>query len=166
MAITLVIYATKIIIKYTQRSQHNFRHGGNNRQTSTIMQIGESQCTGVYMQVHLCIYMYIHASLHLHIHVHAYTLRYNTLYIHTYVCAYIHTYKHTYIHAYIHTVHAYIHTYIANIGPPLKKFKFQFRYLPGMYSSAVWTKTHLSRWESMYIPDLTCTAPVRPHRSL
>ena len=35
-----------------------------------------------------------------------------------------------------------------------------------LYSSAVWTKRHLSRWESMDIPDLTCTVPVRPYRSL
>ena len=55
---------------------------------------------------------------------------------------------------------------IANIGPPLKKFNFQCTYFPGLYSYAVWTKTHLSRWESMVIPDLTCTVRVRPHRSL
>ena len=55
---------------------------------------------------------------------------------------------------------------IANVGPPLKKFNFQCTYFPGLYSYAVWTKTHLSRWESMVIPDLTCTVLVRPHRSL
>ena len=54
----------------------------------------------------------------------------------------------------------------ANTGSPLKKFNFQCTYFPGLYSYAVWTKTHLSRWESMYIPDLTCTVLVRPHRSL
>ena len=55
---------------------------------------------------------------------------------------------------------------IANTGSPLKKFNFQCTYFPGLYSYAVWTKTHLSRWESMVIPDLTCTVRVRPHRSL
>ena len=55
---------------------------------------------------------------------------------------------------------------IANTGFPFKKLKFQFTFIPGLYSSAVWTKTHLSRLEPMYIPDLTCTVPVRPHRGL
>ena len=55
---------------------------------------------------------------------------------------------------------------IANTGSPLKKFNFQCTYFPGLYSYAVWTKTHLSRWESMVIPDLTCTVRVRPHRGL
>ena len=55
---------------------------------------------------------------------------------------------------------------IANTGSLFKKFNFQCTYFPGLYSYAVWTKAHLSGWESMYIPDLTCTVLVRPHRSL
>ena len=55
---------------------------------------------------------------------------------------------------------------IAIIGFPLKKLKFQITYFPGLYSSAVWTKRHLSIWESMDIPELTCTVPVQPYRSL
>ena len=55
---------------------------------------------------------------------------------------------------------------IANTGPPLKKSNFQLTYFPGLWSYAVWTKRHLSRWESMDIPDLTCTVLVRPHRGL
>ena len=47
-------------------------------------------------------------------------------------------------------------------GSPLKKLKFQLTYLPGLYRLAVWTKTQLSGWESMDIPDLTCTVLVRP----
>ena len=43
-------------------------------------------------------------------------------------------------------------------------FKFQFRYFPEVYSSAFCTKTHLSRWESMYIPDFSCTPHVRSQR--
>ena len=49
-------------------------------------------------------------------------------------------------------------------GSPLKKPKFQLTYFPGLYGLAVWTKTQLSGWESMDIPDLTCTALVRPYR--
>ena len=49
-------------------------------------------------------------------------------------------------------------------GSPLKKLKFQLTYFPGLYGLAVWTKTQLSRWESMDIPDLTCTVLVRPYR--
>ena len=44
--------------------------------------------------------------------------------------------------------------------------KFHFRYFPKVYNSTFWTKTHLSRWESTYIPDLTCTPPVHSHRRL
>ena len=55
---------------------------------------------------------------------------------------------------------------IANTGSPLKKSNFQLTYFPWLYSYAVWTKRHLSRWESMDIPDLTCTVLVRPHRGL
>ena len=49
-------------------------------------------------------------------------------------------------------------------GSPLKKLKFQLTYFPGLNRLAVWTKTQLSRWESMDIPDLTCTVLVRPYR--
>ena len=55
---------------------------------------------------------------------------------------------------------------IANTGSPLKKSNFKLTYFPWLYSYAVWTKRHLSRWESMDIPDLTCTVLVRPHRGL
>ena len=49
-------------------------------------------------------------------------------------------------------------------GSPLKKLKFQLTYFPGLYRLAVRTKTQLSGWESMDIPDLTCTDLVRPYR--
>ena len=49
-------------------------------------------------------------------------------------------------------------------GSPLKKLKFQLTYFPGLYRLAVWTKRQLSGWESMDIPDLTCTVLVRPYR--
>ena len=55
---------------------------------------------------------------------------------------------------------------LANKGSPLKKSNFQLTYFPGLYSYAVCTKRHLSRWESMYIPDLTCRVHVRPHKGL
>ena len=53
------------------------------------------------------------------------------------------------------------HSYIES---PLKKLKFQLTYFPGLYRLAVWTKTQLSGWKWMDIPDLTCTVLVRPYR--
>ena len=39
---------------------------------------------------------------------------------------------------------------------------YQFTCFPGVYSSTVWTKTHIFRWESMDNQDLSCTTPVPP----
>ena len=44
--------------------------------------------------------------------------------------------------------------------------KFFLTYFPGLYSSAKFGPKDTFQWESMDIPDLTCTVPVRPYRSL
>ena len=53
---------------------------------------------------------------------------------------------------------------IANIGPSIEKIQIPVNILPRMYSYAVRTKRQLSKWESMDIPDLTCTARVRSYK--